>query len=78
VPVLIIANKDDECGVTPPSDALRIKKELVNSQFVEVKCFEGGKAAVSGPCQARSAHGFYGIERKVVSAIADFIKSHSK
>ena len=77
-PVLIIANKDDECVVTPPYDAPKIKKALVNSPFVEVKYFEGGNAPVSGPCQARSRHGFYGIERKVVSGIADFIKSHSK
>jgi pimeloyl-ACP methyl ester carboxylesterase len=78
VPTLIIAHKDDKCRGTPPSDALKIKKELANSPLVEVKYFIGGKAPMSKPCQALSAHGFYGIEEQVIAAIADFIKSYSK
>jgi len=30
--------------------------------------FEGGDDPISKPCQARSAHGFLGIEEKVVDA----------
>jgi hypothetical protein len=78
VPTLIIAHKDDKCRGTPPSDALKIKRNLANSPLVEVEYFIGGKMPISKPCQALSAHGFYGIEERVIVTIADFIKSSSK
>ena len=37
--------------------------------------FEGGAPAESGPCEARSPHGYLGIEPDVVKAIADWIKA---
>lgn len=78
VPTLIVSHKDDKCEVTPPEDAPKIKKGLVNSKDVEVMYFAGGKRAIENKCWGLSAHGFYGIEDEVVSAIADFIKSNSK
>ena len=34
----------------------------------------GGGRTMTEPCQARSPHGFLGIEEQTISAIADFIK----
>ena len=78
VPALVVAHEDDECRVTPPDGAERIAKGLVNASTVEVKMFSGGDSTRSGACGSLSAHGFVGIEGKVVAAIAGFIKSHSK
>ena len=76
VPTLIVAHKEDGCDLTPAADAEKLKSAFTNASKVEVKYFAGGKMAISKPCQARSAHGFYGIEDQVVAAIADFIKAN--
>ncbi len=75
VPTLVVAHKDDECRFTPAAGAEKIAERLVNSPKVEVKYFRGGYMPESKPCKALSAHGFFGIESRVVAAIADFIKS---
>lgn len=75
---LIVSHKDDQCDLTPASDAPKLKEALVNAAKVEVMYFTGGKRPKSGPCAPLSAHGFYGIEDEVVTAIADFIKANSK
>lgn len=75
VPTLVVAHKDDKCFSTPSVGAERIKNALINAKDVEVMYFTGGKATVQNECWGQSAHGFYGIEEKVVSAIAEFIKS---
>jgi hypothetical protein len=77
-PTLIVSHKEDKCRLTPASDAPELKAALVSSPKVEVMYFTGGRRPKSKPCQALSAHGFYGIEDQVVTAIADFIKSNSK
>ena len=74
VPALVVAHAEDGCSVTPPSGAERIKNALVKSPRTQVLYFEGGDPPKSDPCEALSAHGFLGIEKKVVAAIADFIK----
>ena len=78
VPALVVAHEDDECWATPPGGAEWIAESLVNASRVEVKMFSGGDPPRSKPCQARSAHGFLGIEQKVVAAIAAFITSASR
>jgi dienelactone hydrolase len=78
VATLIVSHENDGCEATPASDAPKLKAALKNSPKVKVLYFTGGKKPRSEPCQARSQHGFYGIEEQVVTAIADFIKSNSK
>jgi pimeloyl-ACP methyl ester carboxylesterase len=78
VPVLIIAHEGDQCDLTPPADAIKIKEALVNSPKAEVVKFSGGASARSDACRELSPHGFYGIEQQVIEAIADFIKANSK
>lgn len=74
VPVLIVAHAEDGCSATPARAAERIKDALVKSPRKQVLYFEGGDPPKSDPCEALSAHGFLGIEKKVVAAIAEFIK----
>jgi len=78
VPTLIVSHKDDKCDLTPAADAPQLKEALANAPNVAVMYFTGGKKPKTKPCGPLSAHGFYGIEDQVVSAIADFIRSNSK
>jgi len=77
VPTLIVAHENDACVLTPHYGAEQIARRLTNAPKVEVKYFSGGYAPASGPCDAMSAHGFYGIEKEVVAYIAGFIKANS-
>ena len=72
-PVLIVSHKYDSCDVSPPEDAAKLKSKFSKSPRVKVVILEGGKGDESGPCQALSSHGFYGIEEEAVKQIADFI-----
>jgi alpha-beta hydrolase superfamily lysophospholipase len=75
VPALVVSHKDDGCQVTPPSQAERIAGAMSNSPRTKVLLVEGGDPPRSDPCEALSQHGFIGIEKQVVAAIADFIKA---
>ena len=81
-PTLIVHHKDDKCETCPASGAQKIKDALVNSKKAENMYFTGGKRAAQGrlgkPCKPLSTHGYYGIEKEVVSAIVGFIKGNSK
>jgi len=77
VPVLIVAHRQDGCKLTPPGDTAGLKSALKHAPKVELLSFDGGERAKSEPCKALSAHGFYGIEAQVVSAIADFVKANN-
>ncbi len=74
VPALVVAHKDDGCHVTPPSQAEAIARAFTASPRRKALVFEGGDPPKSDPCEALSAHGFLGIEKKVAAAIAEFIK----
>lgn len=74
VPTLIVSHKDDDCPVTKPEDAKMLKHRLAGSPKVRVIEFHGGSTPVSNPCDPLSGHGFFGIEQKVIEAIAKWIK----
>ena len=74
VPTLIAAHESDGCRITPASDAGLLKAKLKNARTVKVVLFQGGDPPRSDPCQALSEHGFLGIEKKVVDAVAEFIE----
>lgn len=77
VPVLVVSHKDDACAITPAKDAGKLKSRLSAAPKVEVKILEGGLPPQSDPCEAKSAHGFLGIEGTTVSTIAAFIKANT-
>ncbi len=78
VPALIVANGEDSCAQSPPSGATKLKRALTHAAKVDVVMLSGGLPPRSEPCEAKSRHGYFGIEDKAVGAIADFIKANSK
>lgn len=75
-PVLVVSHQDDECRLTPAADINVLAESFTSSPKVETEVFTGGDAPISKPCNALSAHGFLGIEDKVVERISAFIKSN--
>ena len=74
VPTLVVHHKDDDCYVTPYYDMEALMGWLENAPRKELLSFEGGNEPVSDECQPLSPHGYFGIEDKVVAAIAGWIK----
>jgi hypothetical protein len=67
VPLLFVHHVDDGCDVTPYSAAKRLADRY---QVVSVS---GGLPPQSKPCDAMSAHGFFGREADTVEAIAKWM-----
>ncbi len=78
VAVLVVSHQDDGCQCSPGSSAVGAKllASLAGAPAKEHKIFTGGSAPITGPCEARAPHGFFGIEDSVVEFIVDWIKSH--
>lgn len=77
VPAFIMSHAQDQCGSSPPADAQRIADRLTGVPAKLLTMLTGGAAPTSGPCDAMSQHGFFGIEPQAIDAIVNFIKSHS-
>jgi alpha/beta superfamily hydrolase len=74
VPVLAIHHQDDTCKTTKPKVLDTIKRKAYNSPRVENKLFSGGDDPISNnPCQAKTYHGYLGIEKEVIKYISSFI-----
>ncbi|HEY7654760.1 MAG TPA: alpha/beta hydrolase [Methylomirabilota bacterium] len=76
VPTLVVHHKNDTCQASPYSGAESIMKALGRAPVKELMTFEGGSPPISSPCEAKAAHGYLGIEAKVVSAIGAWIRAH--
>jgi len=76
VPTLVVNHRDDGCFVAVPDDAPRVLDALTHAPVKGAALYDGGAPARSGPCDALSPHGYFGIEPKVVTGIADWIKRH--
>lgn len=77
-PALIVSHAKDGCDITPASDATKLKAKLTSAKPLEVVVLDGGSPPQSEPCEARSQHGFLGIEGKAVEAIARFVKANGR
>lgn len=75
-PVLIVYHRNDDCRFTPASDAAALKAALRRARPVAVMLFDGGRPPLSRLCGAFAAHGYYGIEPRVVTAIGRWIRTH--
>ena len=78
VPSLIVSHKRDGCAITPAADAPKLSKRLTKASKVDVVLLDGGAPPQSDPCEARSQHGFLGIEAEAVNAIAKFVQANSR
>ena len=73
-PTLVVHHIDDGCRGTPYDAAQGIFYELPNNPRKHFVSVSGGHEPKSRPCQARSQHGFFGVERETVAAIVDWLK----
>jgi pimeloyl-ACP methyl ester carboxylesterase len=78
VPTLIMSHRRDGCDITPAADAPKLSSRLSKARKVDVVLLDGGAPPVSAPCEARSQHGFLGIEARAVDAIVKFIVANSQ
>jgi hypothetical protein len=78
VPTLIVSHRHDACDITPATDAPKLSKRLTKSSKVDVVLLDGGDRPRSEPCEARSRHGFFGIESEAVSKVVQFVKENAK
>tara|TARA_Y100001936_G_scaffold253749_1_gene320647 strand:+ start:14967 stop:15710 length:744 start_codon:yes stop_codon:yes gene_type:complete len=76
VPSLIVHHKEDGCRATPAESLPAFAAALKNALKVETILFDGGGPDISGPCKARSAHGFLGIEEQVVEKITNWMHTN--
>lgn len=76
VPALVVANSSDACDVAPPPMARRIAAAMTHSPQARVLMVDGGMPQSGKPCGSLSPHGYYGIERHVISAICAWVRAH--
>ena len=73
MPVLVVHHREDHCVATPYGDAAPLREKFARAQRSELLSFSGGSPRESHECEPQAPHGFFGIEREVVDAIADWI-----
>jgi hypothetical protein len=78
VPTLIVSHTKDGCDITPAADGPKLRSRLTKAATVDAVLLDGGSPPQSEPCQAKSQHGFLGIESQAVGLIAAFIKANGK
>ncbi len=78
VPTLVLSHRKDDCEASPAADAPKLMARLTSARKKTAVLLDGGSPPQSAPCEAKSHHGFLGIEAQAVSAIADFVKQSGK
>jgi pimeloyl-ACP methyl ester carboxylesterase len=73
VPVLVVHHRDDACPSSRYADASWAMRRLSAAPRKELLTFSGGDAPQSPPCEPLAPHGYFGIEERVVEAIAGWI-----
>ena len=76
VPVLIVHHRHDTCRSSPYPWAADAPKALKQAPAKELLTYDGGSPPISEPCEAKSAHGYLGLEAQVVTDIAAWIRAH--
>ena len=71
VPMLWVHHEDDPCRFTP----YRSAREFAQRSQSPLVTVRGGGPGGGDPCQARTSHGFIGVERQTVLAMRDWIKT---
>jgi len=72
VPTLVVHHKHDGCEHCKYGDLPELMDKLTAVPRKELLTFEGGKTQ-GNPCEAMAYHGFNGIEKEVVTKIAEWI-----
>ncbi len=72
VPALIVHHKKDGCNLCKYADLPSLMDKLTAVPRKDLLTFEGGRDQ-GDPCEAMAYHGFNGIEKEVVTKIAEWI-----
>ena len=72
IPVLVVHHEQDNCKLCPFGEIPGLMKKFSNSPKIQLLTFRGGQN-LGDPCEAFAFHGFNGIERDVVTQIAQWI-----
>lgn len=72
VPTLVVHHRQDGCAHCRYEDLPQLMEKLTAVPRRELLTFEGG-ITKGDPCQAMAYHGFNGIEKEVVTKIAEWI-----
>lgn len=76
-PALVVHHTDDECRLTTYSGARASFARLGKSPRKHFISVSGGDTPISRACQALSAHGYLGMERETVRAIAQWLRGEA-
>lgn len=72
IPVLMVHHRDDACRVSSFEEAKITQAAMSATTLVDFTEVNGGAYPRSTPCDNLSAHGFFGVEKKVVRVITDW------
>ena len=75
VPVLVMHHRHDACRICDPREAHLIVDRLTAAPIKKLLLVDGGSGARGDPCEALHWHGYIGMEREAVDAIADWIRN---
>lgn len=77
VPSLVVWHVKDKCPATPPSAVPVFKAwwEGGTGDVLAQRAFRGGLPPESADCEAKSPHGFWGLDTQVVKAITAWVKT---
>lgn len=73
-PVLMIHHRNDACRVSSFEQAEKTRARLAEHTTVDFVELDGGAAPRSADCDNLSAHGFFGLEDRVVPIIAEWVR----
>ncbi len=73
IPMLVVAHRKDACPHTN-ADVTRRFEEWMKGGKLEVVWLDGPQGS-GDPCEAQSAHGFFGIDSQVVQTVTGWIKA---
>ena len=76
LPVLMVHHRDDACRVSSFEEAEKTRATLSATTLVDFTEINGGAYPRSPPCDNLSAHGFFGVEDKVVQVISDWVNGY--
>jgi len=74
LPVLVVHHEQDGCKHCDYRDISRLMKKLSATPRKELLTLKGGVSR-GDPCEAYAYHGFNGLEKEVVSKIAEWIRA---
>ena len=74
VPVFVVHHRRDACRSCVPHEAARIIDGLTRAPVKKLLLVDGGGGAGGDPCEPLHWHGFIGMEREAVAAIAEWIR----